>query len=53
MANRCPNCGKFLSAKDKKCSNCGAKQALGSSGKYCDYCGSRMKGENQCSMAEK
>ena len=36
-----------------KCSNCGAKQALGSSGKYCDYCGSRMKGENQCSMAEK
>ena len=24
MANRCPNCGKFLSAKDKKCSNCGA-----------------------------
>ena len=24
MANRCPNCGKFLSAKDTKCSNCGA-----------------------------
>lgn len=23
MANRCPNCGKFLSAKDTKCSNCG------------------------------
>ena len=24
MANRCPNCGKFLSAKDTVCSNCGA-----------------------------
>ena len=23
MANRCPNCGKFLSAKDEVCSNCG------------------------------
>ena len=23
MAIRCPNCGKFLSAKDTKCSNCG------------------------------
>ena len=24
MAIRCPGCGKFLSAKDTKCSNCGA-----------------------------
>lgn len=23
MANRCPSCGKFLSASDKKCPNCG------------------------------
>lgn len=25
-----------------KCSKCGAKQAIGSSGNYCDYCGARM-----------
>ena len=24
MAKRCPSCGKFLSEKDTKCSNCGA-----------------------------
>lgn len=24
MANRCPNCGKFLTATEKQCPNCGA-----------------------------